>query len=86
VNILHDIGICFISLVYVYYLIFVQRLKHDSAWLGKLFLPVQRHCLLSQQLQLRRENVGLRFHGRIVRSGLRAPLVLDVTDESPRSL
>jgi hypothetical protein len=26
----------------VYYLIFVQRLKHDNAWLSKLFLPTGR--------------------------------------------
>jgi hypothetical protein len=50
VNILHDISIYFISLVYLYYLIFVRRLKHNSAWLGKSFLPTQRHSLLSRQL------------------------------------
>jgi hypothetical protein len=48
VNILCDISICFISLVYVYYLIFVRRLKHGSAWLGESFLPTWRCCLLSR--------------------------------------
>jgi hypothetical protein len=81
-NILHDISICFISLVYLYCLIFVRSLKHDSAWLGKLFLPARRRCLLSRQFRLRRENMTLRLHGRLVRGGLCAPLVLEVTDES----
>jgi hypothetical protein len=66
VNILHDISICFISLIYEYYLIFVRRLKHGSARLGKSFLPTQRHHLLSQQIWLRRENEVLKLHRRLV--------------------
>jgi hypothetical protein len=39
VNILRDIDTSFITLVYVYYLFFLQRLKHSGPWLGELFLP-----------------------------------------------
>jgi hypothetical protein len=46
VNILHDIGICFIALVHMHYLFFLRRLKHDGPWMGELFLPSQRRYLL----------------------------------------
>jgi hypothetical protein len=82
-NILRDIDICFISHVYMCYLVFVRGLKHDGPWLGKVFLPVRRRRLLFQRLRLRRENVALRLHKRLVCGGLHAPLVLEVTVESP---
>jgi hypothetical protein len=35
-NILGDISICFVALVYVNYLVFLRRLKHGGLWLGDL--------------------------------------------------
>jgi hypothetical protein len=69
VNILHDIGICFISPVYEYYLVFLGRLKYGGPCLGKLFLFARGHRHLFRQLWLRRESVALRLHGRLVRGG-----------------
>jgi hypothetical protein len=43
--ILRDINVCFIALVYMDYLIFLQRLKHGGPWLGKLSLSAQRRHL-----------------------------------------
>jgi hypothetical protein len=60
VNILHDIDICFIALVYMNYLVFLQRLKHGGLW-HDLFLPEQRHHLLFWHLRLRRDNMVLRL-------------------------
>jgi hypothetical protein len=37
-NILCDINICFIIVLYVNYLVFLLRLKHGGPWLGKLSL------------------------------------------------
>jgi hypothetical protein len=64
VNILCDIDICFITDIYMYYLVFLSRLKHGGPWLGELFLPAQRCRLLFLQLWLRREKMVLRLHGR----------------------
>jgi hypothetical protein len=57
---------------------------HNSAWLGKLFLPAWRHCLLSRQLQLRRENVVLRLHEKLVRGG--APRSTSARGCGPKSV
>jgi hypothetical protein len=86
VNILHDIGICFIALVYLDYLVFLRRLKHDGLWLGDLFLPTQRRHLPFWHLRLRRENGALRLRKRLVHGGLRAPLVLEVAGEGLQRL
>jgi hypothetical protein len=83
VNILRDIDTSFITLVYVYYLFFLRRLKHGGPWLGELFLPAWRCRLLFRQLRLRRENVVLRLHVRLACGRLHAPLVLEVIGESP---
>jgi hypothetical protein len=37
-NILHDINICLIELVYLGCLVFVGRPEHDGPWLGKVSL------------------------------------------------
>jgi hypothetical protein len=44
--ILRYIDICFIAFVYKRYLVFLQRPKRSGPWVGKLFLLVQRYCLL----------------------------------------
>jgi hypothetical protein len=40
VNILRDINVCLIALVYVGCLVFVRWLEHGGLWLGKLSLSV----------------------------------------------
>jgi hypothetical protein len=81
-NILCDISICFVALVYVNYLVFLQMLKHDGLWLGKLSLLAWRRHLLFQHLWLRRKNGVLRLHERLAHGGLCTPLVLEVVDGS----
>jgi hypothetical protein len=39
----------------VYYLVFLQRLKHDDPWLGKLFLPAEAPPLASTALAKKRK-------------------------------
>jgi hypothetical protein len=82
VNILCDIDICFTALVYMNYLVFLQRLKHGGLW-HDLFLPERRHHLLFRHLRLRRENRALGLHKRLARGGLHTPLVLEVVGEGP---
>jgi hypothetical protein len=86
VNILHDISICFIALVYVNYLVFLRRLKHGGLWLSDLFLPTWWRHLFLRHLRLRRENGALKLCKRLSRGRLRAPLVLEVVGEDPRRL
>jgi hypothetical protein len=82
-NILGDISICFVALVYVNYLVFLRRLKHGGLWLGDLSLPPWRRHLLFRHLRLRRKNVSLRLCERLAHVGLRTPLVLEVVDGGP---
>jgi hypothetical protein len=86
VNILCNIDICFIALVHVNYLVFLQRMKHVSLWLGNLFLPVLKRHLLFHHFRLRIENGALRLDKRLAHGGLRAPLVLEVAGEGQRRL
>jgi hypothetical protein len=81
VNILRDIDICFIALVYLNYLVLLRRLKHGGLWLRDLFLPTRRCHLLFRHLRLRRENGALSLHKTLARGGLHALLVLEVVGE-----
>jgi hypothetical protein len=80
VNILHDINVCLVAPVYMDYLVFLQRLKHDSPWLVKLSLSVQRRHLQAGHLCPRKEEaVGLRKKPAL--DEVRVRLVLEVVDE-----
>jgi hypothetical protein len=81
VNILRDIIICFIALVYVNYLVFLRRLKHSGLWLGDLALPTRK-----RHLRLRRKIMALRLRERLAHDRLHATLVLEVVDGGPQRL
>jgi hypothetical protein len=56
VNILRDIGICFIVLIYMDCLVFLRSLKRGIPWLNELAHLLPRHPLLSGHLRLRRKD------------------------------
>jgi hypothetical protein len=72
VNILHDINVCLVAPVYMDYLVFLQRLKHDSPW---------RHLQARHLCPRKEEAVGLREKPAL--DEVRVRLVLEVVDEGP---
>jgi hypothetical protein len=79
-NILRDINVCFIALVYIDYLIFLQRLKHGSPSLGKLSLSTH---LRPGHLCPRRESEVVGLREKPAHDKVRVLLVLEVTREGP---
>jgi hypothetical protein len=82
VNILHRI-FCFITLVYMDYLVFLRRLKHGDPWLGELSPLARLRHLLSERSRLRGRDEVLQFHIKLMLSGLHVQLVLGVADDGP---
>jgi hypothetical protein len=69
-NILHDIGICFIALVYMDCLVFLQRLKRGGPRLNELTRLLWRRPLQSKSLRLRRKDGVLGLCRKPVFGGL----------------
>jgi hypothetical protein len=86
VNILHDINVCFIALVYVNYLVFLRRHKHDSPWLGQFSLLAPRRHLWPGHPSPRREREVVGLHEKPALGEVHVQLMLEVAGKDPRRL
>jgi hypothetical protein len=75
VNILHDINVCFIALVYVNYLFFLRRMKCGGPWLGMLSLLARRCHLRPEHPCPRRENEAVELHEKPALGEVRVQLM-----------
>jgi hypothetical protein len=83
-NILSDINVCLITLVYVGCLVFVRRLERDGLWLGKLSLSARRCHFRPRRLYPRRDDRVVKLHERPSIGELHVWLVLGVADKGLR--
>jgi hypothetical protein len=82
-NILHDINVCLIALIYMGCLVFVRRLEHGGPWLGKLSLLAQRRHFWPRHLCPRGDDRAVKLHERPAIGELTIWLVLEVMDTGP---
>jgi hypothetical protein len=64
VNILRNINVCLIALVYLSCLVFVQRLERGSPWLGKLSLSARWRHFRPRFICPRRVDGEVKLHER----------------------
>jgi hypothetical protein len=81
VNILHDINVCLIALVYMGCLVFVQTLEHSGLRLGKLSLSMRRCHFWPKRLCLRRDDGAVKLQKSPAIDELRIRLMFEIANK-----